>query len=118
MVLYLLCLFFYFQAIAVTITKFFLEPLEHIGQSVSLLIRGMLQDLPLHVWPIALLVLFIFVLLIMTMFAGYRVNFFHVIQVGPGERQPQAIASSADQNRVEELTSQVIIMSFCLCILQ
>ena len=90
-----------------TITKFFLEPVEHIGQSVSLLIRGMLQDLPLHVWPIALLVLFVFVLLVMTMTSGYRLNFFHLIQVGPGERQAPAITPSTDVNRVEELTLQV-----------
>ena len=39
------------KALAVTLTNFIFEPLEHIGSSLSRMLRNMFADLPVLMWP-------------------------------------------------------------------
>ena len=66
---WMLCIY---QAIAVTLTKFFVEPLEHIGRSLGKFIRAPLEDLPVQMWPIVLIFLVIVFTLAMIMGFGYQ----------------------------------------------
>ena len=57
-----------------TITKFFVEPLEHIGGAISKFFKATLQDLPVYMWPVVLISILIILTLFLVIMQGYRVN--------------------------------------------
>ena len=62
------------QAVAVTFTKFFLEPAGHIGKALNQLVTEAFDDLPFYLWlPVFVLIV---LLIVLTMFfvSGYRVR--------------------------------------------
>lgn len=114
--------FYFFQALAVTLTKFFLEPLEHVGQGISKLISGTLQHLPVHLWPFALGFLCFMTFLLLILAFGYRIKLFHLFGIEPGKATvPQKSIEQSEEHkqlrsRVEELTCQVSTnKSFSCC---
>jgi Tfp pilus assembly protein PilO len=62
------------RAVAVTFTKFLLEPLEHIGRALSRFMRAPLEELPVQMWPIALAFMFLVVILVLVMAFGYNIR--------------------------------------------
>jgi hypothetical protein len=62
------------RAIAVTFTKFLLEPFEHIGRAPGLFVRAPLKELPVQMWPIALAFMFLVFILVLVMAFGYNIR--------------------------------------------
>ena len=83
-----------------TLTKFFLEPMQHIGVALSALIRGLLEDMPIFMWPISIafaMSLIIFTLLIVS---RYRLRFlWNVFQLEPAPLQAHGAIQDAQQNQ-------------------
>ncbi|XP_078590701.1 chloride channel CLIC-like protein 1 isoform X2 [Branchiostoma floridae x Branchiostoma japonicum] len=71
------------KAFAVTLTKFFLEPMEHIGRSFSKFFGGVFHDLPVQLWPLAFLAVMLMSLLLMIMMAGYSINIPFIFSLQP-----------------------------------
>ncbi|XP_078675152.1 chloride channel CLIC-like protein 1 [Branchiostoma floridae x Branchiostoma belcheri] len=71
------------KAFAVTLTKFFLEPMEHIGRSFSKFFEGVFHDLPPQLWPFAFLAVMLMSLLLMIMLAGYSINIPFIFNLQP-----------------------------------
>ncbi|XP_066282935.1 uncharacterized protein [Branchiostoma lanceolatum] len=71
------------KAFAVTLTKFFLEPMEHVGRSFSKFFEGVFHDLPVQLWPFAFLAMMLMSLLLMIMAAGYSINVPFIFSLQP-----------------------------------
>ncbi len=90
-----------------TVTKFVLEPIEHIGSAIGRLIRNTLQELPVHLWPFASGFLVLVTILTLIMACGYRTKFFGL---EPAHRKTSSEAEMAVQ--IEDLTRQVCTPGF------
>ena len=97
-----------------TVTKFVLEPIEHIGSAMGRLIRNTLQDLPVHLWPFALGFMVLVTFLILTMACGYRTKFFYIFGLEPAQSRRRTPSEVQMAGRIEELTKQVWITQDCL----
>ncbi len=96
------------QALAVTVTQFVLEPLEHIGSAIGRLIGNTLQDLPLQLWPFAQAFVGFVTFLLLTMACGYKTNIFYMFGMEPGEtRHSRRHIEAQMKDRSEELTHHV-----------
>lgn len=82
-----------------TVTKFVVEPLEHIGQAVGKLIHGTMRELPVQLWPFALAFLCLMTIFILTLVFGYRIKLFYLFGIEPGKYTPQP--SIKDKEHVE-----------------
>lgn len=71
------------KALAVTLTAFVFEPLEHIGTALSRTLQNILMDLPIYMWPFATMYLLFATLLGIVMIARYKTNFFHLVSIEP-----------------------------------
>ena len=101
-----------FQALAVTVTKFVVEPLEHIGHAVGKLIHGTLQELPIQIWPFALAFICMMSLFILTLVFGYRIKLFYLFGIEPGKHTPRDSIRDKEQqkqlqDRIQDLSCQV-----------
>ncbi|XP_070563537.1 uncharacterized protein [Ptychodera flava] len=63
------------QALVVTFSKFVFKPLEHLGEAMGKFFNSFYKDLPVHVWPIATLILVIVIILVLIMLCGYNIKF-------------------------------------------
>ncbi|XP_006819743.1 uncharacterized protein LOC102802867 [Saccoglossus kowalevskii] len=63
------------QAIAVTVSKFVFKPLELFGEAFGKFFNSFFKDLPMHVWPIATVLLVLFVVILLIMMFGYSIKF-------------------------------------------
>ena len=100
------------QALAVTITKFVVEPLEHIGHAVGKLIHGTLQELPIQIWPFAMAFICVMSFFLLILVFGYRIKLFYLFGIEPGKDTPRhAIKDDKQQeelqSRIQDLTCQV-----------
>ena len=64
--------FVFFQALAVTLTKFCVEPVEHVGAALNLFLQRTLVGLPIYLWPVAIGFGVLMLVLLMIMMFGYR----------------------------------------------
>ena len=98
------------QAIAKTITKFLVEPLEHIGHSVNKFLRAILIGLPVTISPLVLAFVMFVCLFLLMMSCGYRVRVWPLFALEPTARP--ATTSPANelrlQSRIDDLTQQVL----------
>ena len=83
-----------------TFVRFFLAPLKDIGTAVSEFIRALLIDLPLTLYPVAIVIVTVFSFMFLFMWFGYsiRLPFFLTIE------RPAAQLSVADSKLNEALT--------------
>ncbi|XP_013416639.1 chloride channel CLIC-like protein 1 [Lingula anatina] len=101
------------KAVAVTLTKFFLEPVEYIAQAISKFFRGLLHDLPAQLWPVVLgiVVLFLLVFMVLTLIMknGYRLGFpFGLLRLEPTGIPDSAAAQALwreQKQMIEDLQS-------------
>ena len=100
------------KALAVTITKFVLEPLEHIGHAFGKLIHGTLQELPIQIWPFAMAFICLMSFFFLILAFGYRIKLFYLFGIEPGRQTERAIVNDEKQreelhSRIQDLTCQV-----------
>ena len=100
------------KAVGVTFVRFFLSPLKDVGASLSIFIKELLIDLPVTLYPVAMVLVTVFLFLILFMTFGYsiRLPFFLSIEPSPyhavtgGASNQQAI-----ENNTKQLMEQVIL---------
>ena len=66
----------------VTVSKFLLEPLQHLGEGVNRMVTTCLKDLPVHLWPIVLPIL---LLMLLVMGFGYKIHIVHLFGLEPSK---------------------------------
>ena len=77
------------------------EPLKHIGPAFGSLIKGIFQDMPLHMYPIALGCFMVIFIVILIMTCGYSINFMHLITIhAPARKEPAPIVPPPQNNRL------------------
>ena len=110
-------LFFCFKAIAVTFVRFFLAPLKDVGKAFSEFIKALLEDLPITYYPIALVMVTVFLFMLLFMMFGYsiRLPFFLTIerswqQAVTNGQMHQAISDGNQQ--ILEQVHYIVIISF------
>lgn len=94
------------KAIAVTFVRFFVAPLKDVGSSLSEFIRALLIDLPLTLYPVAIVIVALFLFMFLFMWFGYsiRLPFFLTI-----ERSPQlSVADSQLHQAIQENSQQTL----------
>ncbi len=62
------------KAIAVTFVRFWLDPLKEVGSGVGDFIEALLEDLPLTLYPVAILFVVSFSFIFITMWFGYSIQ--------------------------------------------
>ena len=95
------------KALAVTVVRFIVEPLEHIGSAIGRMIRGTLQDLPVHLWPVALAFVAFVTFLLLTMACGYKARFFYIFGMEPGHQTEFKPKHQQLEFRIQELTNEI-----------
>lgn len=98
------------QAIAKTITKFFVEPLEHIAHAVNKFLKAILIGLPVTIAPVVLGFIMVVCLFLLMMCCGYRVRIWPFVSFEPTPRPVMSVTSEQQhhhQQRIEDLTEQV-----------
>ena len=73
------------KAIAVTVSKFVLEPLQHLGEAVSKMVTTCLKDLPIHLYPVVLPILLLVWIMLLVMGFGYKIHLFHLFGLEPSK---------------------------------
>ena len=73
------------KAIAVTLSKFLLEPLQHLGEGVNRMVTTCLKDLPVHLWPIVLPILLLVGMMLLVMGFGYKIHIVHLFGLEPSK---------------------------------
>ncbi|XP_076117001.1 chloride channel CLIC-like protein 1 [Mytilus galloprovincialis] len=71
------------KAIAVTFVRFFLSPLKDIGTAFSEFMRALLIDLPLTLYPVAIVTLSLFFFLFLFMWFGYSIRLPFWVSIEP-----------------------------------
>ena len=62
------------QALAVTLTRFFVEPFEHIGEAVRKLLMSLLEGVPFYLYPLMIVFLIVILLLPLLVFRNYCIR--------------------------------------------
>lgn len=71
------------QAVAITMTKFILEPAGHMGQAINKFFHGLLHGLPAQLWPVALIIVLFLTVFILIMGCGYKVRIPFFLSIEP-----------------------------------
>ncbi|XP_063417912.1 chloride channel CLIC-like protein 1 isoform X1 [Mytilus trossulus] len=103
------------KAIAVTFVRFFLSPLKDIGTAFSEFMRALLIDLPVTLYPVAIVTLSMFFFLFLFMWFGYsiRLPFWvsiepsHVVMVTGGGTTDNTQAIEDVQKQLEALVGSI-----------
>ncbi|ELU06457.1 hypothetical protein CAPTEDRAFT_228306 [Capitella teleta] len=86
------------KAVAVTLTRFLMEPLEHIALGFKRFIVAMVTDVPVMLYfPLLLFSMFLLFLLLIFL-SGYRVDILYLFSLSPGNDQRQRIRSLEREN--------------------
>ncbi|XP_070563542.1 chloride channel CLIC-like protein 1 isoform X2 [Ptychodera flava] len=64
-----------YKALAVTVSKFVLKPLEHLGEAMGKFFNSVYKDLPVEVLSKAVLILIIVIVLVLIMLYCYNIRF-------------------------------------------
>ncbi|XP_078484338.1 chloride channel CLIC-like protein 1 [Ciona intestinalis] len=98
------------KIIAVTMTRFLLEPLTHIGTSFSLTFKNMFSQLPFQLWIPAFVFIIICMLAVLMFFTvcfGYswtlNLPFWSGFQIAPQQQQQQHMQQMLDNNNRHQL---------------
>ena len=94
------------QALAVTVTKFAVEPLEHIGVAVRKFILAMLYDVPYTLYPFLLVFAMLLVLMVLLLSFGYRIKLFYLLGLEPAA-PPRVQVDPDTRQAVEDIRQQV-----------
>ncbi|CAH1775435.1 unnamed protein product [Owenia fusiformis] len=91
------------QAIAVTFTKFLLEPVKYIGESVGDFFKHLLKDMPVQLAPFVLAFVVITLILMIIMTFGYRIRlpFFFSL-----ERDSPKVDSGSDTKELKQMAEK------------
>lgn len=85
------------KAVAVTITRFLMEPLEHVSLGLKRFMLGLVTDVPITL-----------IFLIVIVISGYRVNFFHLASIAPTPTESTQLQALEDiRNELESLRFEV-----------
>lgn len=64
----------YFQAVSVTITRFFVQPFEHIADAVGKSFRALFQHIPVQWQPLMFIACLVFVILLPICVRGFHIS--------------------------------------------
>jgi hypothetical protein len=84
--------------VAVTLTKFIVEPFEHIGVGIKRFMLAMVEDVPFVLNPIFLVFGMTLIVLILIFISGYKINICHLIGLEPTRQNPQLTARIHEQD--------------------
>lgn len=93
------------KAVAVTITKFVVEPLEHIGLGLKRFMLGMLEDVPFVFNGLFLSFAIFLVVLVLVLSFGYKIKLVHLLDIEPGHQRYHP--------RLRELEKKVHFLESC-----
>ena len=98
------------KAVAVTFTKFLVEPAEHIGLALRNFFMVVLKDIPWTFYPFMLLFTSLLIILVLLVFSGYRIKLFHLIGLEPGNNQQEIehLRQQIDHLRMELLLKTLV----------
>ncbi|XP_067677985.1 chloride channel CLIC-like protein 1 [Haliotis asinina] len=92
------------QALSRTFIRFFVSPLQDIGEALREFLTGLLKDLPAQLWPVALGGVALFFFLFLFMYFGYRVRLpFWLLSIEPGQKEDNPQVQLALQEQGKEL---------------
>ncbi|XP_071119222.1 chloride channel CLIC-like protein 1 isoform X2 [Haliotis cracherodii] len=91
------------QALSRTFIRFFVSPLQDIGEALREFLTSLLKGLPVQLWPVALGGVAIFFFLFLFMYFGYRVSLpFWLLSIEPGQRKDNSSVHLASQEEGKE----------------
>ena len=80
------------KAVVITVTKFFVDPLEIIGIGMGEFVKATLRGLPVQLWPVVLVATICIFLVVLFLLCGYKVNILGpLVSVGPAYRPVEAL---------------------------
>ncbi|XP_046552278.1 chloride channel CLIC-like protein 1 [Haliotis rubra] len=92
------------QALSRTFIRFFVSPLQDIGEALREFLVGLLKDLPAQLWPVALGGVALFFFLFLFMYFRYSVRLpFWLLSIEPGQREDNSNVQLALQEQGKEL---------------
>lgn len=95
---------FRLQALSRTFIRFFVSPLQDIGEALREFLTSLLKGLPVQLWPVALGGVAIFFFLFLFMYFGYRVRLpFWLLSIEPGQREDNSSLHLALQELAKEV---------------
>ena len=86
-----------------TFVRLFLAPLRHIGKGINEFMTALLNTLPLHLWPVVLISIGMFIFILLFMIFGYSIHL-PLISIRPVERAP---LNTDTQQALRFLTEEV-----------
>lgn len=98
-----------------TFVRFFLSPLKDVGASLSTFIRELLIDLPVTLYPVALILVTVFLFLILFMTFGYsfKLPFFLSIEPSPYHGVTGGVSNQQTiEDNTKRLMEQVYMFLF------
>lgn len=95
------------KAIAVTLTKFILEPLEHIGEAVGKMLEACVKDLPVQLWPVSLGLIIIGFLMTLIMCFGYKINLFYLLGMEPSNNPSLTANEKKLMKKLEDMSREL-----------
>ncbi len=89
------------EAIAVTVTKFVLAPLELIGVNLGKFFSALFGNVPVTLWPIVSVLMVVGLFVLAILFCGYSIRLpFGLLQIAPGQRiEHRTVVNEIRDNR-------------------
>ncbi|CAC5386387.1 CLCC1 [Mytilus coruscus] len=95
------------KAIAVTFVRFFLSPLKDVGSAFSEFMRALLIDLPVTLYPVAIVTLSMFFFLFLFMWFGYSIRLPFFVSIEPSPVVMVAGSATDNTQAIEDVKKQL-----------
>ncbi|XP_061175199.1 chloride channel CLIC-like protein 1 [Saccostrea echinata] len=95
------------KAVGVTFVRFFLSPLKDVGAALSTFIKELLIDLPITLYPVAMVMVVVFLFLFLFMIFGYSIKFPFFLSIEPSPYQG-ITGGTSHQLAIEENTKKLM----------
>ncbi|XP_062611723.1 uncharacterized protein LOC134273546 [Saccostrea cucullata] len=95
------------KAVGVTFVRFFLSPLKDVGAALSTFIRELLIDLPVTLYPVAMIMVVVFLFLFLFMIFGYSIKLPFFLSIEPSPYHG-ITGSASSQLAIEENTKKLM----------